>query len=291
MSRTALGAIAVGAALAAAGCGGSSAPATSGDDAEKAASDGAVRYQQALATGDFEKVCALQTKAKLKQKAQDTGKGGDPRAVCVAYYQKHPELSKSADQPFSVTSVKLTPRTIPLADVTVDTDGDSVVVPMVGHQDEWRVDGEAGAPGFTGTGVDAPADQAKQDAAGQTYSDFRRLLADHKYSGACDLLTKRYRLVRAKSLDKAGVVGTLCTTSYEKDPGAAKEAAAPFDISGVQLKTLTIPGAQLNVTLGDLEGVWYMRFEDGAWRFGGGGLAPPSGGTTTQPTPTEGQKS
>ena len=279
--------MAVGALLAIAGCG-DGGP-SSGGGQEKAASDGAIAYQQALADGNYQEVCALQTKAKLKEKVAESRKGGDPREICEAYYEKRPELSEGAAEAFSVTAVELTPRQIPLADVTVQTDGNSAVVPLVGHQDEWRVDGEAGAPGFTGTGGDAPEDQDREDAAARTYSDFRRALADREYLDACDLLTKRYRLIRAKSLDTAGVVSELCARSYEKDPSEARDAANPFDVSGVDLKVLTILQATLDVKLGDLEGVWYMRYEDGAWRFGGGGLVDPSAGTPTTQT-TEGEK-
>ncbi len=271
------------------GCGGDRS--TTGDSGEQAAADAAIAYHQALADGDFETVCASQTRSRLKDRATQSGKGGDPEEICVEYFESNPELQEAAAAgEFTVEETTLDPRVIMLADVNV-ADGDGAVspVPMRQHGEKWQVDGEAGAPGFSGAGEPAKGDQAQIDAATAAYEEFRDLLADQDYLEVCDVLSKRYRLVRAKSLDKVGAVATLCADSFEDDPAQAQAASKPYEVTGVDLKQVTIPSAELSITLAGKEGVWFMRFEDDEWRFAGGGLVDPGadGGSTTEAEPKE----
>jgi hypothetical protein len=274
-----------------AGCGGGDT--TAGESGEQAAADAAVAYHQALADGDYDTVCSMQTRSRLKERAAQSGKGGDPTEICVKYFEENPDLQKSAAAgEFTVEQTTLEPRVISLADVNV-ADGEGAVspVPMRLHGEKWQVDGEPGAAGFSGAGEPTKGDDAQIEAATGAYEDFRKTLADEDYLSACDLLSKRYRLVRAKSLDKAGVVGALCASSYEQDPAQAKAAAEPYEVTGVDLKQLIVPSARLSVTLAGKDGIWFMRFEDDEWRFAGGGLVDPNaGGSTTDAAEPDSKK-
>jgi hypothetical protein len=232
-------------------------------------------YQSALAGRDYDEVCRLQTQQRLNQRAKQARGGGSPREVCVRFFERNADLAKDADQPFSVGSVTLTPRETQLARLTVEDErGGSAEVPMREHEGDWHIDGEAGAPGFSGTGADAPADPAAEEAATKAYGEFRRLLAEGDFVDACNMLGKRYRLVRAKSLERVGQVGTLCARSYEKESGVSEDAARPYEVTAVDLAVATVEEARADVRLGEADGIWFMRYEDGSWRFAGGGLAP-----------------
>ena len=248
------------------GCGGS-------DSDSEAAAAAAVAYQEALAAGDSEKICELQTRAKLRGRAMTDGNGKDPLGTCRRYYAAHPELSSAADLRFEVTDVRLEPRVISLAVADLVGPG-AATLPLRKHGQIWQIDGQAGAPGFSGEGDGDPvaADSSTVENVRSTYARYLERIRRGRFLEACDLLTPRYRLALAKEMDEVGSVASLCARSLRTHDSSH---VGEGEVTGVRLSKRSVPEAEIDVRLGGLEGVWYMRFEDEAWRFSGGGLIDP----------------
>jgi len=131
--------------------------------------------------------------------------------------------------------------------------------------------GSSGSTDTTGDGY-TPEQQEVVEAA----TNYRDAIVNGDPKAACQFTSADKRLELAKELDEAGSVSKLCIKSLGKEIKAQQKAAeGEFTIGAVEILGRT--EAEVDVSVGDLTGTWFMALDNDGWRFDGGALGPASG--------------
>ncbi|MBA2763216.1 MAG: hypothetical protein H0U42_00825 [Thermoleophilaceae bacterium] len=133
--------------------------------------------------------------------------------------------------------------------------------------------GSSGSIDTTGATADdyTPEQQEVIEAA----TNYRDAIVNGDPKAACQFTSADKRLELAKELDEAGSVSKLCIKSLGKEIKAQQKAAGgEFTIGGVKILGRT--EAEVDLSVGDLTGTWFMALDNDGWRFDGGALGPAS---------------
>ncbi len=132
--------------------------------------------------------------------------------------------------------------------------------------------GSGGSTDTTGDDGYTPEQQEIVEAA----TNYRDAIVNGDPKAACQFTSADKRLELAKELNEAGAVSRLCIKSLRKEiKDQQKAAEGEFSISAVEILGRT--EAEVEVTVGELTGIWFMVLDNNGWRFNGGALGPASG--------------
>lgn len=134
--------------------------------------------------------------------------------------------------------------------------------------------GPGGSTDTTGEDGYTPEQQEIVEAA----TNYRDAIVNADPKAACQFTSADKRLELAKELDEAGSVSKLCIMSLRKEIKSQQKAAeGEFTIGAVEILGRT--EAEVDVTVGELTGTWFMVLDNNGWRFNGGALGPAAGAT------------